>query len=273
MHPTAPPRPQAAPPVLVTSRPLDEYCASFGLTRAQLGHLSGPVLDCPGGAAALAAEARALGCEVLAADPGYALGPDRLAALAADGRAVMADAIRRDPRRHLPADRRHRPEKYLRSWDRARHLFAADATAHPERYVAAALPRLPFADGTFALTLSSYLLFAYPAVFGPADQLRALRELARVTAPGGEVRIHPLYDERGRPCPHLTELRAALRHHGITSRVLATPGTGRRTARVLALRPQAPRGARGAPGNADGPWAAPRTDPPGGRSEAPGMYR
>ncbi|MFB7947310.1 class I SAM-dependent methyltransferase [Kitasatospora phosalacinea] len=267
MRPTAPSPPRAAPPVLVTSRPLDEYCASFGLTRAELGRLPGPVLDCPGGAAALAAEARALGCEVLAADPGYALGPRRLAALAADGRAVMADAIRREPRRHLPADRRHRPEQYLRSWDRARRLFAADATAHPERYVAAALPRLPFADGTFALTLSSYLLFAYPAVFGPADQLRALRELARVTAPGGEVRIHPLHDERGRPCPHLTELRAALRHHGVTSRLLTAPGAGGRPARVLALHPRAPRGARTAPrrapGNADGPWTAPQDRPLG----------
>ncbi|MFK0194058.1 class I SAM-dependent methyltransferase [Kitasatospora sp. NPDC090308] len=227
-------RPAEAPPVLVTSRPLDEYCACFGLTRVELARLPGPVLDCPGGAAALAAEARALGCEVVAADPGYALGPHRLAALAADGRATMAAAIRRDPRSHLPALRR--PEKYLRSWDRARRLFTADATAHPDRYVAAALPRLPFADGTFALTLSSYLLFAYPAVFGPVEQLRALRELVRVTAPDGEVRVFPLYDERGRRCPHLTELRAALRHHRIASRVLRTGATGR----VLVLRPAHP---------------------------------
>ncbi|MGW4694162.1 class I SAM-dependent methyltransferase [Kitasatospora cineracea] len=236
MRPTTQPRPGDGPPVLVTSRPLDEYCACFGLTRAALGRLPGPVLDCPGGAAALAAEARGLGCEVVAADPGYALGPHRLAALAADGRAAMAAAIHRDPRRHLPADRHRRPEKYLRSWDRARGLFTADATAHPDRYVAAALPRLPFADGTFALTLSSYLLFAYPAVFGPAEQLRALRELVRVTAPDGEVRVLPLHDERGRHCPHLTELRAALRHHRIASRVLRTGPT----TRVLTLRPARP---------------------------------
>ena len=59
--------------VLVTSRPLDEYCALFGLTRARLAALPGPVLDCPVGAAALAAEARALGCRVIAADQAYAL--------------------------------------------------------------------------------------------------------------------------------------------------------------------------------------------------------
>lgn len=244
MNPTARQHPPG--PVLVTSRPLDEYCAYFGLTRAALRRLPGPVLDCPGGAAALAAEARALGCEVVAADPGYTLGAHRLAELAALGRATMADAIGRDPRLHLPPERT-RPEKYLRSWDRARRLFAADAAAHPERYVAAALPRLPFADGSFALTLSSYLLFAYPALFGPAEQLRALLELARVTAPEGEVRVYPLHDQAGRRCPHLPELRAALRHYGHSSRVLAT---GRRH-HVLAVRP----GRRTGPGNADGPRA------------------
>ncbi|MGW3040534.1 hypothetical protein ACWC9T_10890 [Kitasatospora sp. NPDC001159] len=39
------------PNVPVTSRPLDEYCALFGLTRAQLAALPAPLLDCPGGAA------------------------------------------------------------------------------------------------------------------------------------------------------------------------------------------------------------------------------
>ncbi|MFD8599971.1 class I SAM-dependent methyltransferase [Kitasatospora sp. NPDC059646] len=229
-------RTPAAPPVLITSRPLDEYSAYFGLTRAELRRLDGPLLDCPGGAAAFAAEARDLGCRVVAVDPGYALGPRRLAELAAAGRDTMAGAIRRDPARHLPRARhgRRRPDKYLRSWDRARGLFAADAAAHPGHYAAAALPRLPFADGSFALTLSSYLLFAYPALFTPADQFRALRELARVTAPDGEVRVFPLHDHVGSPCPHLPELRAALRHHRIASRVLTTaPGH-----RVLALGPR-----------------------------------
>ncbi|MBD0675885.1 hypothetical protein BU198_37080, partial [Streptomyces sp. CBMA156] len=61
--------PPAQPDVLVTSRPLDEYCAQFGLTRARLAALPGPLLDCPGGAAGLAAEARELGCRVIAVDP------------------------------------------------------------------------------------------------------------------------------------------------------------------------------------------------------------
>ncbi|MEV8095148.1 hypothetical protein [Kitasatospora sp. NPDC085879] len=221
----------------MTSRPLDEYCAFFGLSRAALRDLPGPLLDCPGGAAGLAAEARALGCRVVAADPLYAAPPAVLAGLARAGRDAMAAQMRSTPGRY-PAARHLRYDKYLRSWDRARALFAADRAAHPDRYVAAELPRLPFADGTFALTLSSYLLFAYPERFGPDEQLAALLELVRVTDPAGEVRVHPLHDGAGRRCPHLDGLRAALGRHGVTSRitVLRAEGLDRRVLRLRAAR-------------------------------------
>lgn len=220
--------------MLVTSRPLDEYCGFFGLTRAALRSLPGPVLDCPGGAAALAAEARALGCEVVAADPLYALPPSDLLALARTGRDVMAEAMRTSPRLY-PARPQLRPEKYLRSWDRARALFAADRTAHPERYVAAALPQLPFADGVFALTLSSYLLFAHPEHFTAEGRLDALLELVRVTDPAGEVRVHPLHDGAGRRCPQLDALRAELGRHGVASEIEVHRAAGR-PRRILRLR-------------------------------------
>ncbi|MFF7992474.1 class I SAM-dependent methyltransferase [Kitasatospora xanthocidica] len=228
--------PPDAPDVLVTSRPLDEYCALFDLTRARLAALPGPLLDCPGGAAGLAAEARELGCRVVAADPAYALPLPVVADRARAARAAMAAAMAARP--HLyPAPRPDRPGRYLRSWDRARELFAADSAAHPQRYVAAALPRLPFADGTFALTLSGYLLFAYPELFGPERQLAALAELVRVTAPDGEVRVQPLCDGRGRRCDHLDRLRYALGERRISSEVHRFRRAGDdRTRRVLVLR-------------------------------------
>ncbi|GAA1068878.1 hypothetical protein GCM10009665_74000 [Kitasatospora nipponensis] len=221
--------------MLITSRPLDEYCGLFGLTRARLGALAGPVLDCPGGAAGLVAEARALGCRVIAADPLYAAPRAELLARAEAARSVMAAAMPATPQRYLAA--RHRPyDRYLRSWDRARRLFAADRARHPGDYVAAALPRLPFADGTFALTLSSYLLFAYPDQFPPPAQLAALLELVRVTERGGEVLVHPLHDQLARRCPHLGELRLALGRRRIHSelRTVRRPRDGRRRY-VLAL--------------------------------------
>ncbi|MEV7773119.1 class I SAM-dependent methyltransferase [Kitasatospora sp. NPDC086791] len=228
--------PPEPPDVLVTSRPLDEYCALFDLTRAQLAALPGPLLDCPGGAAGLAAEARDLGCRVIAADPAYALPLPVVADRALAARAAMADAMAARPFLY-PSTLPHRPERYLRSWDRARRLFAADSAAHPQRYVAAALPRLPFADGTFALTLSGYLLFAYPELFGPEHQLAALAELVRVTSPDGEVRVQPLHDGRGRRCGHLDPLRYALGECRIASEVRRFPrAEDGRTRRVLVLR-------------------------------------
>ncbi|MFI5649387.1 class I SAM-dependent methyltransferase [Kitasatospora sp. NPDC051705] len=222
--------------VLVTSRPLDEYCALFDLTRSQLAALPGPLLDCPGGAAGLAAEARELGCRVIAADPAYVLPAPEVAAHALAARASMAAAMAARP--HLyPAPHPYRSERYLRSWDRARRLFTADAAAHPQRYVAAALPRLPFADGSFALTLSAYLLFAYPERFGIEGQVAALAELVRVTSPDGEVRVQPLHDGHGRRCGHLDPLRRALGERCIASEIRRFPrAEDGRTRRLLVLR-------------------------------------
>ena len=45
--------------------------------------------------------------------------------------------------------------------ERASVIFFSDFKIHPQRYVAGTLPRSPFADGEFDLTLVSYLLFAY----------------------------------------------------------------------------------------------------------------
>ncbi|MFB6888134.1 class I SAM-dependent methyltransferase [Kitasatospora sp. NPDC056327] len=230
--------PPAGPPApLVTSRSLDEYCGLFGLTRAAIAALPGPLLDCPGGAAALVAEARPLGCRVIAADPVYARPAEEVSARALAARFAMAAAMEARP--DLYPGRRHRPpERYLRGWDRARRLFAADRAAHPGQYVAAALPRLPFADGTFALALSGYLVFAYPDLFGPERQVAALAELVRVTAPGGEVRVHPLYDGAGRRAAHLDAVRHALGERRITSEVLLVPAGGPadgRPRRVLLL--------------------------------------
>ncbi|MEV0095704.1 hypothetical protein [Streptomyces sp. NPDC050738] len=225
--------------ILVTSRPLDEYCALFGLTRASLARAltAGPLLDCPGGAAALVAEVRALGGRAVAVDPVYAEMAE-VPGRALKGRAAMQAQLTEAPE-VSPAALSGRPDAYLRSWDRARELFAADAGRHPGDYVAARLPRLPFADGVFATTLSSYLLFAYPGVFRPADQLAGLLELVRVTAPGGEVRVHPLHDAHGRRSPHLDDLRFALGRHRISSSLLRFPRPGDgRTRTVLVLRRQ-----------------------------------
>jgi hypothetical protein len=199
--------------IIVTARPFDEYVAMFGLHE---GDLRGrEVLDCPAGASGFAAGARARGADVMAADPLYAGGHGALVARA------------RSDTRHGNAYVRSAPATYAWGFfeDADDHLarrmaavdaFDADRRAHPDRYVAASLPRLPFADGRFDLVLSSHLLFVYPDHFTYAQHVAFARELARV---GRETRIFPLVDTTTAPWPHLDRLRSDLSASGIASEV------------------------------------------------------
>jgi hypothetical protein len=151
-------------------------------------------------------------------DPAYDRDPDELAAHARE------EALRgnRFVATHL--------DRYVFTWFRSpaehRELrleggarFAADLRLNPERYVAARLPHLPFADRTFELTLSSHLLFTYADRLDFAFHLSALDELARVTR--WEVRAFPLVDLGPRRYPRLDELMAALERRGVRAEVRA----------------------------------------------------
>lgn len=190
----------------ITSRPLSAYRDMFLLTDDEL--TAGPILDCPGGASPFGAQLRALGGDVTSVDPAYATPAD---VLLAKSRADLDRVVawhRANPGNFNWA--------YLGSPDaldellrRALDDFAADYAVDGTRYVAAGLPALPFDDGRFALSLSAFLLFAYPDVLGFDDHRRCLVELARVT--DGEVRVYPLHDTGGTTYAALDDLRDALR--------------------------------------------------------------
>jgi hypothetical protein len=174
------------------------------------------VLDCPGGPGSLAARLRREGCDVTAVDPLYAHGP-----------AEMEHRARVDLD-HTMAMQALSPT--LRSdFDleacRLEHLdtlkeFLADRQAHPDRYLAAALPELPFADRSFDLVLSGHLLFSY-APLGNGGLMagegldldwhrHALAELCRVSRQ--QVRLYPAHTIalEARRHPYAEALLAAL---------------------------------------------------------------
>jgi len=115
------------------------------------------VLDCPGGPGSLPALLRGHGCDVTAVDPLYALPLKELRRQALDDlETTMAIQAASDDLRSdfdLEACR----QEHLHTME----LFLADREAHPASYQAAALPKLPFADGSFPLVLSGHLLLAY----------------------------------------------------------------------------------------------------------------
>ncbi|WP_228539975.1 methyltransferase domain-containing protein [Nocardia sp. XZ_19_385] len=203
---------------LVSARSLAEYRAIFDLTDADLkGHR---ILDCPGGAASFTMEASALGARVTAADPIYSHPADRLCRLAisetdrgSDWATAHSDRYRWD---WYGGPERHRAMRHS-----AAARFCADLTAHPERYIAAELPSLPFRDNSFDLVLSSHLLFTYADRLNADFHLTALLELSRVSA--GETRLYPLVDHIGRHHDVLVEhLRKELLDKGIHSSLRET---------------------------------------------------
>jgi len=84
------------------------------------------------------------------------------------------------------------------------------------RYVAAALPKLPFADNSFDLALSSHFLFLYGEQLSFDFHLAAIRELCRVAA---EVRVFPILTLGREPYPELNALIDALARDGWAARL------------------------------------------------------
>jgi len=84
------------------------------------------------------------------------------------------------------------------------------------RYIAAALPNLPFADGAFELAVCSHYLFLYSELLAEDFHVASLRELCRVSA---EVRVFPLLELGGLPSRHLVSVVERLREVGYTVNV------------------------------------------------------
>lgn len=207
------------PTVLLAGRTLAEYAHGFGLDLAALRKRD--VLDVAAGASSFTAEACGRGIDAVAVDPRYLDTPDELAAhiAAEESRLAAVPTGRRLSAKRLAALAEVASDRRL-----AAQRFLADFSAKRfhGRYVAAALPRLPFFDATFDLVLCAHLLFPVNQPFDFAWHLAACRELVRVSA--GEVRLQPVTDATGQPHPELVRLRRELKLGGIASEWLRGSG-------------------------------------------------
>jgi len=188
----------------------------FGLTTAEEAAAS--VLDCCAGGSGFAAETAA---RVIAVDPAYVLSrhdlAERVRAALHDGDQIIGAHAKYfdwswygDPARR--ADLRTAA---------ARH-FLDDFREYPGRYLAAALPNLPFAAASFDLVLCSHLLFTWSDLLDAEWHGRALAELIRVAR--YEARVYPLVVQgTGQPVAFLDDLRAELRAAGYRSRIQRVP--------------------------------------------------
>lgn len=195
--------------VVPWGRRFGEYQAFFALDDMTA---AGPVLDAGGGPSSFAAEAASAGVRVVAADPIYSIQGEAIAARFEETAVAMREGMRRAAYRF--SWRYYGSEEAVHRLRReALALFLADFEAGKAagRYVPAALPDLPFADGAFRLALSSHLLFLYGDTLDFDFHVAAMKELLRVA---DEVRVFPLFNLDGRPSSHLPGVMQALRRDG-----------------------------------------------------------
>jgi SAM-dependent methyltransferase len=179
----------------------------FDLTEQDLAGLS--VLDCCAGGSSLAAETDG---HVLAVDPAYALGHAELATQLTASLAET-DRIIEAHQEHFDWSWYGDPARRTDLRTVAAQRFLADLRERPGRYVAGALPQLPFAGNSFDLVVCSHLLFTWSDQFGEDWHRRALRELVRVAR--REVRIFPLVMQgTGGPVAFMDTLRDELHAAG-----------------------------------------------------------
>lgn len=178
---------------LISSRSFREYEAMFALTEDEL---HGKLLDCPGGASSFAAIANERGTRVTAGDPVYALPTPGL-------RAPVKGESDRGSAHTMAGVDRYRwdfygdPEVHREMRTSSAAQFSRDVERHPDRYVAASLPLLPFDDRRFDLVSSSRFLFIYADRLDEDFHLSALVELHRTCR--HEVRVFLLFDQAGQP--------------------------------------------------------------------------
>ena len=195
--------------VVPFGRSLDEYTHMFNLTPQDL---SQGILGVGDGPASFNAEASQQGAAVISIDPIYCFSG---AEILQRFNAVVDDIIGQVTAtandyvwgyHKSPEDLRHHREQAIQK-------FVADYELGKkgDRYQAAELPRLPFADGAFDLALCSHLLFLYSGHLDYGFHRSSVLEMLRVSQ---EVRIFPLLTLMLERSPHLDPLINELQQAG-----------------------------------------------------------
>src|SRR5215471_16734175 len=143
--------------VVLLGRTFEQYRRYFLLEPNEL--IGRTVLDVAGGVSSFCAEANSLGIKVTAFDPIYSLPREKIRERSDLDLESVYKSIGLVPTYRWGF---YKNPDYMRTLrERVSAILFADFQTSPKRYVAGELPRLPFTDGKFDLTLVSYLLFAY----------------------------------------------------------------------------------------------------------------
>ena len=175
------------------------------------------ILDCAGGPASFNVEMKEAGYRVTSADPLYQFSASEIAGRVEATRTQMAAGLRAALHRFVFTWHETIERHEAIRMEALRHFLKDFETGKREkRYLAAALPDLPFDDRAFDIALSSHFLFLYSDHFDAERHVTFINEMMRVA---DEARIFPLLDLDGEPSRHVEPVRNALRAEGLESEI------------------------------------------------------
>ena len=147
------------------------------------------ILDIASGVSSFCAEANAKEINVTAFDPIYELTAEEIKNRCEPDLEFVTSEIGKV--KAYKWDFYKTPENMREYREKAYRLFLPDFTrAKGKRYICGKLPRTPFREGQFDLTLVSYFLFVYEDQFDYEFHKQSLTEILRITSI--EARIYPL---------------------------------------------------------------------------------
>jgi len=195
--------------VVLLGRTFEEYSRYFAFEPAFLPDKA--ILDVASGVSSFCAEANARGLNVTAFDRIYELPVDDIQARCEPDLDQVVKSI--DGLKTYRWEFYKSPERLRGFRERAYKTFLADYRLHRgKRYIWGSLPKMPFDDGRFDLTLVSYLLFVYEDHLDYEFHKQSLLEIMRVTR--SEARFYPLVSFEAKRCRYVEQLRndPELRH-------------------------------------------------------------
>jgi hypothetical protein len=187
--------------VVLLGRTLDEYRRAFGLNLETWRGKA--ILDVAAGVSSFTGETRALGYNTTAFDCIYSGSATEFRPRCEHDLEEVTREIGKKP---VYKWEFHKSPAGMRSYrERAYQTFLTDFAEHPERYLAGELPKTPFANRQFNLTLVSYLIFVYEDQLSYDFHKETLRELLRITS--DEIRVYPIVTFEAQPSDCLRRIQ------------------------------------------------------------------
>lgn len=197
--------------LFVSARSRHEYEGMFDLDFSSWERKR--ILDCGAGGASFVAEWSAAGGDATACDPLFGQSMSVQEEAVRSGVERAARNIVEEPEMYV-WENFENPAAHRQARERAADSFLADRRTHPERYVSAVLPELPFATAEFDLVVSSHLLFAYCRTISMEDHIRYVDEMVRVSSE--EVRLYPLVGFEGNADDRVAGVVDSLSNRGLS---------------------------------------------------------